>query len=139
MELITTQVQTVEPNSSVLYQAATSSGNQSILWRIGSGIITLRGVGVQARARFRVGAHLNVALSADAAVEPIQVAFAINGEAISTTRMVSTPAAAGEFNNVGTSSFIDVPTGCCTEITLKNIGDTSIDVENVTVTVERVA
>lgn len=139
MELITTQVQTVEPNSSVLYQAATSSGNQSILWRIGSSIITLRGVGVQARARFRISAHLNVALSADAAVEPIEVAFAINGEAISTTRMVSTPAAAEEFNNVGTSSFIDVPTGCCTEITLKNIGGTNIDVENVTVTVERVA
>lgn len=139
MELITTQVQTVEPNSSVLFQAATSSGNQSILWRIGSGIIILRGAGVQSRARFRVGAHLNVALSEGAAVEPIEIAFTINGEAISTTRMVSTPAAVSEFNNVGTSSFIDVPTGCCTEITLKNIGTTNIDVENVTVTVERVA
>ena len=53
--------------------------------------------------------------------------------------MVSTPAAVEEFNNIGTSSFIDVPTGCCTEITLKNIGDTNIDLENVTVTVERVA
>ena len=139
MELITTQVQTVEPNSSVLYQAATSSGNQSILWRIGSGIITLRGLGPQNRARFRISAHLNVALSTDAAVEPIQVAFAVNGEAIGTTRMVSTPAAIGEFNSVGTSSFIDVASGCCTEITLKNIGTTDINVENVTVTVERVA
>jgi hypothetical protein len=139
MELITTQVQTVEPNSSVLYQAATSSGNQSILWRIGSGIITLRGLGPQNRARFRISAHLNVALSADAAKDPIEVAFAVNGEAIGTTRMVSTPAAVGEFNSIGTSSFIDVASGCCTEITLKNIGTTDIDVENVTVTVERVA
>lgn len=139
MELITTQVQTVESNSSVLYQAATSSGNQSILWRIGSGIITLRGTGVQARARFRIGAHLNVALSEGAAIEPIEIAFAINGEAIGTTRMVSTPTVVGSFNNIGTSSFIDVPTGCCTEITLKNIGATSIDIENATVTVERVA
>ena len=95
MELITNQVQTVSADSSILYQAATSSGNQSILWRIGSGIITLRGLGPQNRARFRISAHLNVALSTDAAVEPIQVAFAVNGEAISTTRMVSTPAAIG--------------------------------------------
>ena len=139
MELITTQVQTVEANSSIQYQAATSSNNQSILWRVGSGIITLRGIGPQSRARFRLSAHLNVALSEGATVAPIEVAFAINGEAVATTRMVSTPAAVGDFNNIGTASLVDVPSGCCTQITLDNIGTTNIDVENVTVVVERVA
>lgn len=139
MELITTQTQTVASGASVMFNAATSSANQSILWRIGSGIITLRGIGVQSRAKFRISAHLNVALSVDATVAPIEMAFAINGEGVQSTRMVSTPAAVSEFNNIGTSSFIDVPTGCCTEISLKNIGEPSVDVENVTVTVERVA
>ena len=139
MELITTQVQTVQPNSSVLYQAATSSGNQSILWRLGSGIITLRGIGPQSRARFRVTYHMNVALAADATVAPIEVAVAINGEAVSTTRAVSTPAAVGEFNSIGSSTLIDVPSGCCTQITLDNIGEPAIDVENVSMIVERVA
>ena len=139
MELITTQVQTVEAGSSVLFQAATSSGNQSILWRLGSGIITLRGIGPQARARFRVTYHMNVALSTGATVTPIELAVAINGEAVSTTRAVSTPAAVGEFNSIGSSTLIDVPSGCCTQITLDNIGTTDIDVENVSMIVERVA
>jgi hypothetical protein len=82
---------------------------------------------------------MNVALAADATVAPIEVAVAINGEAISTTRAVSTPAAVGEFNNVGSSTYIDVPAGCCTSITLDNIGEPAIDIENVSMIVERVA
>jgi len=82
MELITTQTQTVASGASVMFNAATSSANQSILWRIGSGIITLRGIGVQSRAKFRISAHLNVALSVDATVAPIEMAFAINGEGV---------------------------------------------------------
>lgn len=139
MELRAIQNQTVQAGSSVLFQSATSSGNQSILWRIGSGIIILRGLGAQARARFRISYHMNVALSEGAEVAPIETAITINGEAIGTTRTISTPAAVGEFNNVGASTLIDVPAGCCTQISLDNIGVPSIDTENVSLIVERVA
>lgn len=139
MELRAIQNQTVQANSSVLFQSATSSGNQSILWRVGSGLITLRGVGPQTRARFRVEYHLNVALAADATVAPIEMAITINGEALGATRAVSTPAAVGEFNSIGSATLIDVPTGCCTQIALENIGASDIETENVSVIVERVA
>lgn len=140
MELITTGVQTVEANNSVLYQAVLSAGSPSIFWRAGSGLVTLRGLSNnQPRARFRVSYHGNVALAADATVAPIEVAILINGEGIGSSRSVSTPAAVEEFNSVSAATFIDVPTGCCTTISLGNIGEQPTDFENVSLLVERVA
>lgn len=140
MEVIANELQTVTANNSILFQTALSSSSASIIWRAGSGIITLRGIGTtQPRARFRVFYHGNVALSEGADVAPIELAIRISGEGIASSRTISTPAAVQEFNNVAASTFIDVPTGCCTQITLANIGTTSIDTENVSMSIERVA
>ena len=139
MEVIANELQTVEVNDSILFQSALSSNSPSIIWRAGSGLITLRGLGPQPRARFRIAYHANVALSTGATVSPIEVALRINGEGIASSRTISTPAAVQEFNNVAASTFIDVPTGCCTTSSLANIGEASIDTENVSMTVERVA
>ena len=139
MELFANDVQTVEANESVMFQTALSSGSSSILWRAGSGIITLRGLGPQLRSRFRVSYHLNTALSTGAEVEPIEIEVRVSGETLASSRTVSTPAAVGEFNAVAATTLVDVPAGCCTQISLSNIGPTSIDVENVGLIVERVA
>lgn len=139
MEVIANGLQTVETDNSILFQTALSSNSPSIIWRAGSGLITLRGIGPQLRARFRVAYHGNVALSEGAAVEPIILALRINGEGVASSRTISTPAAVQQFNNVAASTFIDVPAGCCTTISLGNIGTTNIDIENVSMTVERVA
>lgn len=140
MELLTSGIQTVEPNETVTFQSAISAGSSSIMWRVGSGLVTLRGLGLsQPRARFRVSYHGNVALSADAAIEPIEFAILINGEAIASSKTISTPAAVGDFNSVGSSTFIDVASGCCTQISLGNIGTTNADIQNVSLMVERVA
>ena len=139
MELITSGIQTVEANQSVTFQSAVSANSQSILWRAGSSIITLRGIGPQLRSRFRVSYHANVALSSGAEVAPIEVAIRVSGEALAPSRAVSTPAAVGDFNSIGATTLIDVPAGCCVPITLANIGTSSTDFENVDVIVERVA
>lgn len=139
MELFANDTQTVEANDSVMFQTALSAGSSSILWRAGSGIVTLRGLGPQFRARFRVSYHANVALSTGAEVEPIEVAIRVSGETLAPSRAVSTPAAVGEFNSISATTLVDVPTGCCTQISLANIGTTSIDTENVDLIVERVA
>lgn len=139
MELFANDTQTIEANDSVMFQTALSAGSSSILWRAGSGIVTLRGLGPQFRARFRVSYHANVALSAGAEVEPIEIAIRVSGETLAPSRAVSTPAAAGEFNSISATTLVDVPTGCCTQISLANIGTTSIDTENVDLIVERVA
>lgn len=139
MELFANDTQTVESDEAVVFTTALSSGSQSILWRIGSGIVTLRGLGCQPRARFRVTYHANVALAADATVAPIEVAVRVSGETLASSRAVSTPAAVGEFNNVSATTLVDVPAGCCTQISLANIGEPAIDTENVDLIVERVA
>ena len=139
MELFANDRQTVEANESVMFQTALSSGSSSILWRVGSGIVTLRGIGPQIRSRFRVSYHGNVALSEGAEVAPIEMAVRISGEALASSRTVSTPAAVGEFNSVGATTLVDVPAGCCVQISLVNIGTSSTDTENIDLIVERVA
>ena len=139
MELFANDTQTIEANDSVMFQTALSAGSSSILWRAGSGIVTLRGLGPQFRARFRVSYHANVALSTGAEVEPIEIAIRVSGETLAPSRAVSTPAAVGEFNSISATTLVDVPAGCCTQISLANIGTTSIDTENVDLIIERVA
>jgi len=53
--------------------------------------------------------------------------------------MISTPAAVGDYNNVASSIFIDVPRGCCFEIAVKNVSTQTIDVQNANLIIERVA
>ena len=139
MEVIANELQTVEVNNSILFQTALSSNNPSIIWRAGSGLVTLRGIGPQLRARFRVSYHANVAVSTGATVAPVEIAVRINGESIASSLTMSTPAAVEEFNSVSASTLIDVPAGCCTQISLANVGTSSIDVQNVSMTIERVA
>ena len=139
MEVMANDVQTIEANNSILFQTALSSGSPSIIWRAGSGIITLRGIGTQLRARFKASYHANVAVTTGETVAPIKLAIRVSGEGIASSCAMSTPAAVEEFNNVAASTLIDVPIGCCTQISLANIGTTSVDVQNVSLTVERVA
>ena len=139
MEVIANELQTVEMNNAILFQSALSSNSPSIIWRAGSGLVTLRGLGPQLRSRFRVAYHANVALSEGATVAPIELAVRINGESIASSLTMSTPTAVGDFNSISASTFIDVPAGCCTQISLGNVGTTSIDTQNVSMTVERVA
>lgn len=139
MEITANALQTVEVNQNVQFTETPVRGNCSIFHRDGSGLITLRGITNQCRARFKVTFSANVALPAGATVAPITLAIAINGEQVASTVMVSTPAAAEEFNNISTSVFLDVPAGCCYSISVRNIGDEDADVENANLIVERVA
>ena len=53
--------------------------------------------------------------------------------------MISTPATTGEYNNVSSSIFVDVPRGCCFEVAVKNLSTQAIDVQNANLIIERVA
>ena len=54
MEITATALQTVAPNGVVVFNATTAAGNPSILHREGSGLVSLRGLTNQWRARFVV-------------------------------------------------------------------------------------
>lgn len=138
-EYTSNALQTVALNQNVLFTDTPVSGNNSIIHRDGSGLITLRGVTSQCRARYKVTFGGNIAIPADGTVEAISLAIAVNGEAVQTTTMIVTPAAVEEFFNVFSAIYIDVPCGCCSQVSVRNTSTQAIDVQNANLIVERVA
>ena len=139
MELTANALQTVEANQNVLFTDTVVCGSCSILHRDGSGLVTLRGITNQCRARFKVTFGGNIALPTGGTVEAISLAIAINGEPVASTTMIVTPAAVEEFSNVFSAVYLDVPANCCSQISVRNISTQAIDVQNANLIVERVA
>ena len=138
-EYIATDVQTVEANQNILFTDTLICGSNSIFHRQGSGLFTLRGITNQCRARFKVTFGANIAIPETETVDPISVAIAINGEPILSTTMIVTPAAVSQFFNVGRTIYIDIPAGCCSQISIKNTSTQSISIENANLIIDRVA
>ena len=139
MEIIANALQTVPANQNVYFTDTVTCGNCAITHRDDSGLVTLRGMTGQCRARFRVSFGANIGLPADGTAGPISLAIAIDGEAVRATTMTVTPAAVEEFFNVFSSVFIDVPRGCCVTVSVRNITDVDVDVQNANLIVDRVA
>lgn len=140
MEITANAPQVVAANQNILFTNTAVAGNCSILYRQGSGLVTLRGItSTQCRARFRVTFGGNIAVPTGGTAGAISLALAINGEQVATTTMISTPAAVATYNNVSSAIFIDVPAGCCQTISVKNISTQAVNVQNANLIVERVA
>lgn len=139
MEITANAVQTVNENQNVLFTDTVIKGSCSIVHRDGSGLVTLRGLTDQYRASFKVTFGGNIAIAEGGTVEPISLAIAINGEPVAATTMIETPAAAQEFNNVFSAIFINVPCGCCSQVSVRNTSTQAIDVQNANLIIERVA
>lgn len=139
MELTANALQTVGTFRDLLFTDTAVPGNCSMMHREGSGLVTLRGVTNQCRARFRVSFGANVAIPTGGTVAPITVEISVNGEPLAETTMISTPAAVEEFNNISRVLFLNVPSGCCTQISVKNTTDADIVFQNASLIVERVA
>ena len=139
MEITANAIQTVAANANVLFTDTVVGGNCAIMHRDGSGLVTLRGLTNQCRARFRVSFGGNIAIPTGGTVGPISLAMAIDGEAVATTTMISTPAAVEEYQNVFSAIFLDIPRGCCSQISVKNISDEDIEIQNANLIIERVA
>lgn len=139
MEITANAIQTVPAGQAVMFTETAVPGNCSIMHREGSGLVTLRGLTNQQRARYRVSFGGNIAIPTGGTVDPISLAIAINGEAVASTTMISTPAAAEEYQNIFSAIFIDVPRGCCSQISVENTSTQPVDVQNANLIVERVA
>lgn len=139
MEITVNALQTVTSNQNVLFTDTPVPGNSSIMHRDGSGLVSIRGLTQQCRARYRVSFGGNIALPADGTAGPISMAIAVNGEAVAPTTMIVTPTATGAFFNVFSAIFLDVPAGCCSQVSVKNTSDVAVDVQNANLIIERVA
>lgn len=139
MELTATNTQTVSANGNVVYTDVAVSGSNCIQHREGSGIITLRGLTNQCKARFFVDFSANIAIPADGTAGEISLAIAISGEPVLSSQMRSTPSAVSQYNNVSGGIFVDVPSGCCVNIAVENTSGVAIEVANVNIIVTREA
>ena len=131
-------VQQIAANGNAVFSETPVSGSNCIVHRDGSGIITLRGMTNQCRARYKVVFGGNIAIPTGGAVGPISVAIAVEGEALGSATAVVTPAAVEDFFNVFAAAFIEVPRGCCVTVAVKNTSTETIKKENANVIVERV-
>lgn len=139
MEIIADAVQTVNANQNVYFTNTVICGNCNIIHRTGSGLVTLRGLTDQCRARYRITFTGNIAIPTGSTVGPIQLAIAVNGETIPATTMIVTPAAVENYFNVHGDTFIEVPRGCCASVSIKNTSTIAVNVQNANLTVIRTA
>ena len=139
MEIIANALQTVQANQNVYFTDTVTDGNCAIMHREGSGLVSLKGLTNQCRARYKVTFGGNIAIPTGGTVEAISVALAIDGEAVAATTMTVTPAAVEQFWNVFGAIFVDVPRGCCQTVSVQNISTQAIEVQNANLIVERVA
>lgn len=139
MEIIADAVQTVNAGQNVYFTDTVICGNNSITHRNNSGLVTLRGLTDQCRARYRVTFGGNIAIPTGGTVGAIQLAIAIQGEAVPATTMIVTPAAVENFFNVHADTFIEVPRGCCITVAVENTSTVAVLVENANLTVVRTA
>lgn len=115
------------------------AGHSCIVHREGAGIVTLRGLTNQCRARFKVSFGSNIAIPTGGTVEAISVALAINGEPLASATAIVTPAAVENYFNVFVAAFIEVPRGCCVTVALENTSTQAVSIANSNLIAERVA
>jgi hypothetical protein len=139
MELTAVAAQTVAANQNVLFTDVVISGCPSIVHRDGSGLVTLRGITTQCRARFKVTFGGNIAIPTGGTVGAISLALSLDGEPLGSATMIETPAAVEEFSNVFGAVYINVPAGCCTTVGVRNTSTQDITVQNANLIIERVA
>ena len=123
-------VQTVNPNQPVTLNTVIGCPKGYVYHRNGSGIVTLRGVTNNCFARYQVTFNGNIAVPDGGTVGPIAVAIALDGEPLLTSRAIVTPAATAadppttaNFFNVTSTAIINVPKGCCFNVSVENVSE----------------
>lgn len=115
------------------------AGKPCIVHREGAGIVTLRGLTQQCKARFRVAFGANIAIPTGGTVEAITAALAINGEALTSAAATVTPAAAENYFNIYVSAIVEVPKGCCVTVAMENTSAQAVSFANSNMTVDRIS
>lgn len=138
-EFTNSGIVTVSAGGNVPLTETAVQGKPCIVHREGAGIVTLRGLTNQCRARFRVSYGGNIAVPEGGTAESITAALALNGEALAASTATVTPAAVENYFNISVSAVIDVPKGCCVTVAMKNTSGQTVSFANSNLTVDRLA
>lgn len=105
--------QSIPLNTPIEFTASMPCTRGNVIHENGTGIFILKGNTNQCYATYKVSYNGNIAITEGGTVTPIAVAIVVNGEPRLTSRAISTPAAAEQFNSVTSPATIKVPRGCC--------------------------
>ena len=115
------------------------TGKPCIVHREGAGIVTLRGLTQQCKARFKVSFGANIAIPTGGTVEAITAALVINGEALNSATATVTPAAVENYFNIYVSAIVEVPKGCCVTVAMKHTSAQEVSFANSNMPVDRIS
>lgn len=138
-------VQAVNPGESVVFTASPVPCNRGLVrHRNDSGNFLLRGnvrrnaCGCCAEsAQYLVDFGANIAIPTGGTVGSISLALTLDGATLPTTQMTVTPAAVEEYWNVSDATILGVWRGCCQTLTVRNISDQPILVQNANIIFSR--
>ena len=138
-EFVNNALQLVAVGQNVVFDETPVCPTRCITHRQGSGVVRLRGLANQCRARFLVSFSGNIEIPTGGVVGPISLTISVDGEPLLSTQMIVTPAAVLNFFNVSAQVFIDVPCGCCATVSVENTSTQAINVQNANLIVTREA
>lgn len=138
-------VQTVNPGESVVFTNSPVSCNRGFVrHRDETGNFLLKGNVRRSScgccptsAEYLVDFGANIAIPTGGTVEAISVALTLDGGTIPTTEMTVTPAAVEEFFNVSDAIIVNVWRNCCQTLTVRNISEQPILVQNANIIFSR--
>jgi len=151
-EFLYNTVQEVALNATILFDTSIPCSRGNVYHESNTGNFILKGASsttcCNQYAQYQVTFNGNIALPEGAAVTPIAVALAVNGEPRLTSRAIFTPAAVEEYGNVTSTAIIKVPKCCCFSLSVDSVPATTdptvtpapiIDVQNANLTITRIA
>ena len=138
-EYSNSNIVTVAAGQNVPLTETAVNSKPCIVHRDGAGIVTLRGLTNQCKARFKVGFGANVAIPTGGTVEAITAALAINGEPLTSATAIVTPAAVENYFNIYVNAIVEVPRGCCLTVAMENTSTQAVNFANSNLSVDRVS
>lgn len=138
-EFTASNIQLVAAGQNVPLTETAANSKPCIVHREGAGIVTLRGLTNQCKARFKVSFGGNIAIPTGGTVEAITAALAINGEPLNSATATVTPAAVENYFNIYVSAIVEVPRGCCLTVAMENTSTQAVNFANSNMTIDRVS
>jgi hypothetical protein len=145
-EYLNNDIQLIQPGAPIPLRTSIGCPNGYVYHRPESGILILRGKTSNCFARYQVTFNGNIAVPEGGTVGAIAIALTVDGEPIPTSRAIVTPAAVDEYFNVTSTAIITVPRGCCVNVSVENVSESTgttpapaINVQNSNLTVTRIA
>lgn len=133
-------VQTINPGESAVFtvvEVPCRCGR--VRNRLGSGAFLLSGGQRKFRCNcpcrpntenYLVDFGANIAIPTGGTVGEIEVALSLDGTTIPSSQMIATPAAVEEYTNVSVAKVVDIWSGCCETVSIRNVSDQPILMQN---------